>query len=150
MLNTDLRRAIDPRRARTFDTTESRNEFLIGESVETRHLIVRNEQAVLPSPWSIHCGSGTASYGFIWAMSEDNVDYADMDIDAVAPGYVVSNNTEALGSDSDRSKAILERIPLRRWTESEDIAGTVTFRALPAGRYVTGRALPVYGGWLAR
>jgi 2-deoxy-D-gluconate 3-dehydrogenase len=71
-------------------------------------------------------------------------------VNAVAPGYVISNNTADLRNDPARNKAILDRIPLGRWAEPQDIAGAVTFLASPAARYVTGITLPVDGGWLGR
>jgi 2-dehydro-3-deoxy-D-gluconate 5-dehydrogenase len=74
----------------------------------------------------------------------------NVNVNAVAPGYIVTNNTQALRADPDRSAAILSRIPAGRWGEASDIAGTVVFLASDAARYVHGVTLPVDGGWLAR
>ncbi|MGL4240846.1 MAG: 2-dehydro-3-deoxy-D-gluconate 5-dehydrogenase KduD [Beijerinckiaceae bacterium] len=73
-----------------------------------------------------------------------------VNVNAIAPGYIVTNNTEALRNDPDRSAAILSRIPAGRWGDASDIAGAVTFLASDAARYVHGVTLPVDGGWLAR
>jgi len=71
-------------------------------------------------------------------------------VNAIAPGYIATNNTAALQADPDRSRAILERIPMGRWGTPEDIGGTAAFLCSPAARYVTGAVINVDGGWLAR
>ncbi|MEC8581616.1 MAG: 2-dehydro-3-deoxy-D-gluconate 5-dehydrogenase KduD [Pseudomonadota bacterium] len=73
-----------------------------------------------------------------------------INVNAVAPGYIATNNTEALRNDAARNQAILDRIPAGRWGDAEDIAGAVTFLCTPAAKYVTGAVLNVDGGWLAR
>ncbi len=73
-----------------------------------------------------------------------------INVNAIAPGYVVSNNTEPLRADPDRSAAILGRIPAGRWGEPGDIGDAAVFLLAPASRYVHGAVLAVDGGWLAR
>ena len=73
-----------------------------------------------------------------------------LNINAIAPGYIETNNTEALRADPDRSRAILERIPAGRWGRPGDIAQAAVFLAAPASDYVNGAILNVDGGWLAR
>jgi len=73
-----------------------------------------------------------------------------VNVNAVAPGYVETDNTEALRADPDRSQAILDRIPAGRWARPEDVAGAIVFLCSPAADYVHGHVLAVDGGWLAR
>ncbi len=78
-----------------------------------------------------------------WANSNVNVN-------AIAPGYIATDNTQALRDDPVRSRAILDRIPAGRWGQPEDIAGAAVFLASRASDYVNGTVLAVDGGWLAR
>ncbi|MDF2621045.1 MAG: 2-deoxy-D-gluconate 3-dehydrogenase [Xanthobacteraceae bacterium] len=71
-------------------------------------------------------------------------------VNAIAPGYIETDNTEALRADQVRSRQILERIPAGRWGVPEDLKTAVLFLAAPASGYVTGAVVPVDGGWLAR
>lgn len=73
-----------------------------------------------------------------------------VNVNAIAPGYIETNNTEALRADPARNKAILERIPAGRWGAPEDIAQTAVFLASRAANYIHGAVLNVDGGWLAR
>lgn len=71
-------------------------------------------------------------------------------VNAIAPGYISTDNTEALRNDPERNAAILARIPMGRWGEATDISGAAVFLASKAARYITGQVLVVDGGWLAR
>jgi 2-deoxy-D-gluconate 3-dehydrogenase len=69
---------------------------------------------------------------------------------AIAPGYMATDNTKPLREDPERNKAILERIPMGRWGRPEDLQGIVVFLASAASDYVNGYTIAVDGGWLAR
>lgn len=71
-------------------------------------------------------------------------------VNAIAPGYIATDNTEALRDDAARSASILERIPAGRWGQASDLGGAAVFLASHASDYVSGAVLPVDGGWLGR
>ncbi|MDQ1156090.1 2-deoxy-D-gluconate 3-dehydrogenase [Sphingomonas sp. SORGH_AS 950] len=71
-------------------------------------------------------------------------------VNAIAPGYIATNNTAALQADESRNKAILDRIPAGRWGNPGDLGGAAVFLASDAAAYVNGHILAVDGGWLAR
>ena len=73
-----------------------------------------------------------------------------VNVNAIAPGYMATDNTAALQADEARNKSILERIPAGRWGNPSDMAGAAVFLASKASDYVNGITLPVDGGWLAR
>lgn len=88
-------------------------------------------------------GSLTKAFANEWASKGVNVN-------AIAPGYIATDNTEALREDSDRSASILSRIPAARWGEPEDFKGPAVFLASKASDYVHGTILTVDGGWMGR
>jgi 2-deoxy-D-gluconate 3-dehydrogenase len=73
-----------------------------------------------------------------------------VNVNAVAPGYISTDNTQALRADEERNRAIVSRIPAGRWGDPADIAGAVVFLCSPAAGYIHGTILPVDGGWLGR
>jgi 2-dehydro-3-deoxy-D-gluconate 5-dehydrogenase len=73
-----------------------------------------------------------------------------INVNAIAPGYIATNNTAALQADEVRNRQILERIPAGRWGNPHDLAGAAVFLASAASDYVQGHILAVDGGWLAR
>lgn len=88
-------------------------------------------------------GQLTKAFANEWASKGVNVN-------AIAPGYISTDNTEALRADTDRSRSILERIPAGRWGEPEDFRGPAVFLASDAASYVHGSVLTVDGGWMGR
>ncbi|MGV8895219.1 MAG: SDR family oxidoreductase [Rhodoglobus sp.] len=73
-----------------------------------------------------------------------------VNVNAIAPGYIATDNTQALQDDPQRSRSILERIPAGRWGRASDLGGATVFLASSASDYVSGMVLPVDGGWLGR
>ena len=73
-----------------------------------------------------------------------------VNVNAIAPGYIATDNTQALQDDPARSKAILERIPAGRWGRPEDFAGPAVFLASSASEYMHGTVMTVDGGWMGR
>jgi 2-deoxy-D-gluconate 3-dehydrogenase len=88
-------------------------------------------------------GQLTMAFANEWAGKGVNVN-------AIAPGYISTQNTEALRNDPERSEQILARIPAGRWGEPDDFKGPVVFLASEASHYVHGTTLLVDGGWMGR
>lgn len=74
----------------------------------------------------------------------------NIQVNAIAPGYFATTNTEALQADETRNRQILERIPAGRWGKPSDLAGAALFLSAPASDYVTGTVITVDGGWMGR
>ena len=83
------------------------------------------------------------------AFSNDLLQYG-INVNAIAPGYMATNNTQQLRADEQRSSEILDRIPAGRWGLPADLMGPVVFLASSASDYINGYTVAVDGGWLAR
>ncbi len=91
----------------------------------------------------------SAIAGLVKALSNEWASKG-VNVNGIAPGYVATNNTQALREDTERNKAILERIPAGRWGQPEDFKGPAIFLSSDAASYVHGEILTVDGGWMAR
>ena len=98
---------------------------------------------------SAYCASKSAVIGFTRSLCNEWASKG-INVNGIAPGYMETNNTEQIRSDSKRNDAILERIPQGRWGRPEDIAGAAIFLASEASDYINGFTIAVDGGWLAR
>lgn len=96
-----------------------------------------------------YTASKSAVMGLTRAMATELAEH-NINVNAIAPGYMATDNTQALREDPKRNAAILERIPAKRWGTPEDLGGSVVFLASSASDYVNGYTLAVDGGWLAR
>ena len=96
-----------------------------------------------------YTASKSAVKGLTMAMANEWAKY-NINANAIAPGYMATNNTAQLRADAQRSEAILDRIPAGRWGTPDDLQGTAVFLASEASAYVNGFTIAVDGGWLAR
>lgn len=96
-----------------------------------------------------YTASKSAVMGLTRALANEWAKH-NINVNAIAPGYMATNNTKNLRNDEQRSEEILERIPAGRWGTPEDITGAAIFLASDAASYVHGFTLAVDGGWLAR
>lgn len=96
-----------------------------------------------------YTASKSAVMGLTKAMANEWAQY-NINVNAIAPGYMATNNTAQLRADSDRSEAIIDRIPAGRWGTPDDMKGAVIYLASDASSYVNGFTIAVDGGWLGR
>lgn len=96
-----------------------------------------------------YTASKSAVKGITMSMANEWAKYG-INVNAIAPGYMATNNTQALRQDKDRSEAILDRIPAGRWGTPDDMMGTIVFLSSEASNYINGFTIAVDGGWLGR
>jgi 2-deoxy-D-gluconate 3-dehydrogenase len=124
--------------------TNLKSAFFLAQAVG-RHMIGQGHGKIIniASMLSFGLAGITRLLACEWAGKGVNVN-------AIAPGYMSTDNTEALRADPKRNAQILDRIPAGRWGESSDMGGAAVFLASSASDYVHGAIIPVDGGWLAR
>jgi 2-deoxy-D-gluconate 3-dehydrogenase len=132
--------------------------FFLSQSA-ARHMIpngggkIINIASMLSFQGGIRVASYTASKSGIAGLTKllaNEWAVRGINVNAIAPGYIATNNTAALQADAKRNAEILGRIPAGRWGDPRDLAGAAVFLASNAADYVHGIVLPVDGGWLAR
>ena len=116
-----------------------------GRIVNTASMLSFQGGILVPS----YTASKSAVMGLTRLMANELAPHG-INVNAIAPGYMATENTRALQDDPQRNKAILDRIPAGRWGEPEDLKGIAVFLASEASLYLTGYTIAVDGGWLAR
>lgn len=114
---------------------------------------VVNTASMLSFQGGILVPSYTASKSAVMGLTRllaNELGAHDINVNAIAPGYMATENTRALREDPVRNKAILDRIPAGRWGTPQDLQGAAVFLASDASRYIQGYTIAVDGGWLAR
>lgn len=133
--------------------------FFLAQAVANQYVVqghggkIINIASMLSYQGGIRVPSYTASKsgvkGITMLMANEWAKY-DINVNAIAPGYMATKNTEALRADEKRSKEILDRIPAGKWGTPEDLAGCAVFLASDNSKYINGYTIAVDGGWLAR
>lgn len=133
--------------------------FMLSQAV-VRHMVdqkiagrIVNIASLLSFQGGIRVASYTASkhaVGGLTRLMANELAVNGITVNAIAPGYMETDNTEALRNDPDRNRSIMERIPAGRWGTPSDLDTALLFFAAPASSYVTGQILAVDGGWMAR
>lgn len=116
-----------------------------GKIIFTASMLTFQGGILVPS----YSASKSGIAGLVRALANEWAQHG-VNVNAIAPGYIATENTKALRADEARSRSILERIPLGRWGEARDLGGATVFLAAPASDYVCGTIIAVDGGWLAR
>ncbi len=145
----DWKTVIDTNLSSVFRLTKHAGKHMLaqgsGKVINIASLLTFQGGVFVPSYAAAKGGVGQLTKAFAneWAAKGINVN-------AIAPGYMETDNTEALRANPERSRQIMERIPAGRWGRPEDLAGAVVFLASRASDYVHGHVLVVDGGWLSR
>jgi 2-deoxy-D-gluconate 3-dehydrogenase len=116
-----------------------------GKIINTASMLSFQGGIIVPS----YTASKSGLAGITRALANEWAKH-NINVNAIAPGYMATDNTAALRADPNRSTSILDRIPAGRWGTPDDLKGMVVFLASPASDYVNGAIIPVDGGWLAR
>ncbi|KQM48146.1 2-deoxy-D-gluconate 3-dehydrogenase [Sphingomonas sp. Leaf208] len=156
------------RRADAVDFTEADWDAVIDTNLKSvfflcqaagRHMIVQgsgkivNIASMLTFQGGIRVPSYTASKSGIGGLTKllaNEWAAKGINVNAIAPGYIATNNTAALQADETRNRSILDRIPAGKWGDASDLGGAAVFLSSAAANYVQGHILAVDGGWLAR
>ncbi|MBC9031024.1 2-dehydro-3-deoxy-D-gluconate 5-dehydrogenase KduD [Sphingomonas sp. JC676] len=156
------------RRADSLDFTEEDWDAVVDTNLKSvfflcqaaaRHMVgqgrgkIINIASMLTFQGGIRVPSYTASKSGIGGLTKllaNEWAAKGINVNAIAPGYIATNNTAALQADENRNRSIMERIPAGRWGSPDDMGGAAVFLASSASDYVQGHILAVDGGWLAR
>jgi 2-deoxy-D-gluconate 3-dehydrogenase len=145
----DWQTVIDTNLSSVFHLSKAAGRHMVprgsGKIINIASLLTFQGGITVPSYAAAKGGVGQLTKAFAneWAAKGVNVN-------AIAPGYMETDNTEALRANPERSRQILERIPAGRWGTPDDLAGAAVFLASSASDYVNGHVLVVDGGWLSR